>query len=93
MPVEAADVVVRSMNDFDDGSICQNFFEGSNFLQDDRVDDVDFVAGGNLNQAELLGIAEEAVGLGIEGDVSRAEHRLNGNIKLSGLADDFDGKG
>ena len=34
MPVEAADVVVRAVNDFDDGSICQNFFEGSNLLQD-----------------------------------------------------------
>ena len=92
MQVEAADVVVRAMNDFDDGSICQDFFEGSNLLQDDRVDDVDFVAGGNLNQAELLGIVVEAVGLGIEGDDSGAEHRLDSSVKLGGLADDFDGK-
>ena len=92
MPIEAADVVVRSMNDFGDGSICKNFFEGSNVIKDDRVDDVDFVTGGNLNQAELLGVVEEAVRLGIKGDVSRVEHCLNGSVKLSGLADDFDGK-
>jgi len=92
MPVEAADVLVRAMNNFDDGSICQDFFEGSDLLQDDRVDDVDFVACGYLNETELLGIVVEAVGLGIESDVWRAEHRLDSSVKLGGLADNFDGK-
>ena len=68
MPIEAADVVVRAMNDFLDGIIYQNFFEGSEFLQGYRIDDVDFVAGGDLNEAELLGVVVEAVGLGIKGD-------------------------
>ena len=92
MPVEAADVIVRAVNDFDDGSI-QDWFEGGHLLEDNRVDDIRPVAGGNLNKAKLLGIAMEAVGLGIEGDVSRAEHRLDGSVKLGGLADDFNGKG
>ena len=68
MSVEAADVVVRAMNDFLDGIIYQNFFEGSELLQGYRIDDVDFVAGGDLNEAELLGVVVEAVGLGIKGD-------------------------
>ena len=68
MSVEAADVVVRAMNDFLDGIIYQSFFEGSELLQGYRIDDVDFVAGGDLNEAELLGVVVEAVGLGIEGD-------------------------
>jgi hypothetical protein len=34
----------------------------------------------------------EAVGLGIEGDASGAEHRLDSSVKLRGLADDFDRK-
>ncbi|KKK47264.1 hypothetical protein LCGC14_3156960 [marine sediment metagenome] len=68
MPIEAADVVVRAMNDFLDGIIYQNFFEGSELLQGYRIDDVDFVAGGDLNETELLGVAVEAVGLGIKGD-------------------------
>ena len=92
MHVEAADVLVRGMNDFDDRSICQDFFERSKILQNDRVDDVDFVEGSNLNQAELLGIIAEAIGLGIEGDDPGVEHRLDSSVKLGGLADDFDGK-
>ena len=68
MPIEAADVIVRAMNDFLDGIIYQNFFEGSEILQGYRIDDVDFVAGGNLNKAELLGVVVEAVGLGVQGD-------------------------
>ena len=68
MPIEAADIVVRTMNDFLDGIIYQNFFEGSELLHEYRIDDVDFVAGGDLNEAELLGVVVEAVGLGIKGD-------------------------
>jgi hypothetical protein len=92
MHVQAADILVRGMNDFDDRSICQDFFERSKILQNDRVDHVDFVGGGDLNQAELLGIIAEAIGLGIEGDDPGAEHRLDSSVKLGGLADDFDGK-
>jgi len=68
MPIEAADVIVRAMNDFLDGIIYQDFFERIEFLQGYRIDDVDFVAGGDLNEAELLGVVVEAVGLGIKGD-------------------------
>ena len=62
MPVKAADVIVRTMNNSLDRIIYQNFFEGSEILQGYRIDDVDFVAGGDLNEAELLGIVVEAVG-------------------------------
>jgi len=68
MPIEAADVIVRAMNDFLDGIIYQNFLEGIEFLQGYRIDDVDFVAGGDLNEADLLGVVVEAVGLGIKDD-------------------------
>ncbi len=68
MPIEAADVIVRTMNDFLDGIIYQNFSEGIDLLQGYRIDDVDFVAGGDLNEAELLGVVVEAVGLGIKDD-------------------------
>jgi len=61
MPVKAADVIVRAMNDFLDGIIYQDCFEGIEFLQGYRIDDVDFVAGGDLNEAELLGVVVEAV--------------------------------
>jgi len=50
------------------------------------------VGGSNLNQAELLGIIAEAIGLGIEGDDPEVEHRLDSSVKLGGLADDFDGE-
>ncbi len=49
MPIEAADIIVRAMNNFLDGIIYQNFFEGIELLQGYRIDDVDFVAGGDLN--------------------------------------------
>ena len=68
MLIKAADVIVRAMNDFLDGIIYQNFFEGSKLFQGYRIDDVDFVAGGDLNEAELLGVVVEAIGLGIKGD-------------------------
>jgi hypothetical protein len=68
MPIEATDVIVRAMNDFLDGIIYQNFFERIKLLQGYRIDDIDFVAGGNLNEADLLGVVVEAVGLGVQGD-------------------------
>ncbi len=68
MPIEAADVVVRAMNDFLDGIIFQNFFKGREFLKGYRINDVDFMAGGDLNEAELLWVVVEAVGLGIKGN-------------------------
>ena len=68
MSVEAADIVICAMNDFLDGIIYQNFLEGKELLQGYRINDVDFVAGGDLNEAELLGVVVEAVGLGIKGD-------------------------
>ncbi len=67
MPVKAADIVVRGMNDFLDGDICQNVSEGSEIIKRDRIDDVDFVTRGDLNKAELLGVMMEAVGFCIEG--------------------------
>jgi hypothetical protein len=93
MPVEATNVVVRAMNDFLDGIIYQNFFEGIKLLQNHRIDDVDFVAGSYLNEAELLGIVVEAIGLSIEGDASRAKHHLDSDVELGRLTDDFDGRG
>ncbi len=68
IPVKAADVIVRAMNDFLDGLIYQNFFKGIELLQGYRIDDVDFVTRGYLNEAELLGVMVEAVGLGIKDD-------------------------
>ena len=68
MPIEATDVIVRAMNNFLDGIIYQNFFEGIERLQGYRIDDVDFVAGSDLNEADLLGVVVEAVGLGIKYD-------------------------
>ena len=93
MSVEAAKVVVRAMNNFLDGIVCQNFFKRIKLLQDYRIDDINSLACGYLNEAELLGIVVEAVGLGINCNVSRAEHRLDSNVELGRLADDFDGNG
>ncbi len=68
MPVKTADVIVRAMNDFLDGIIYQNFFEGIELLQGYRIDDVDFMMRGDLNEAELLGVMMKAVGFCIKGD-------------------------
>ena len=92
MPVEAADVIVRAMNDFPDGIIYQNFLEGIEFIQRYRIDDVDFVAGGDLNEADLLWVMVEAVGLSIKGNTPWAAHPLYGDIELSGLTNDLDRK-
>lgn len=68
MPVKAADIVVCGVNDFLDGDICQNVPERSEIIKRYRIDDVDFVTGGDLNEAELLGVMVEAVGFRIQGD-------------------------
>jgi len=68
MPIKTADIVVRGVNDFLDGDICQNVSEGSEVIKRYRIDDVDFAAGGDLNKAELLGVMMKAVGFCIEGD-------------------------
>ncbi len=68
MPVKAADIVVRGVNDFLDGDICQNVSEGSEVIKRYRIDDVDFMTRGDLNEAKLLGVVVEAVGLGIKSD-------------------------
>jgi len=68
MPVKAADIVVRGMNDFLDGDICQNVSEGSEIIKRYRIDNVDFVTRSDLNEAELLGVIVEAVGFCIKCD-------------------------
>ena len=68
MPVEAADVVVRTMNDFLDRIIYQDFFERSEIMKRYRIDDVYFIMRGDLNEAELLGVMVEAVRFCIQGD-------------------------
>ena len=65
MPVKTADIVVRGVNDFLDGDICQNVSEGSEVIKRYRIDDVDFVTRGDL---KLLGVMVEAVGFCIKGD-------------------------
>ena len=68
MAIKATDIIVRRVNDFLDGGVCQNVSERSDIRQSDSVDDVDFAAGGNLNQAELLRVMVEAVRFSIQGD-------------------------
>ena len=68
MLIEAADVIVRAMNDFLDGDICQNISEWSDVIKRYRIDDIDFVTRGDLNEAELLGVMVEAVRFCIQGD-------------------------
>jgi hypothetical protein len=68
MPVKTADIVVRGVNDFLDGDICQNVSEGSEVIKSYRIDDVDFMTRGDLNEAELLGVMVKAVGFCIKGD-------------------------
>jgi len=68
MLIKAADVIVRAMNDFLDGGICQNVSEGSKVIKRYRIDDVNFVTRGDLNEAKLLGVMVEAVGFCIKGD-------------------------
>ncbi len=67
MPVKAADIVVRGMNDFLDGDIRQNVSEGSE-VKRYRIDDVDFGTGGDLNESVFLGVMMKAVGFCIKGD-------------------------
>ncbi len=68
MPVKAADIVVRSVNNFLNGGICQNVSERSKVRKRYRINDVDFVTRGDLNEAELLGVIVEAVRFCIKGD-------------------------
>jgi hypothetical protein len=89
MAVETSDIVIRAVNDLHDGIICENFSEGLKFLQGYRIDDLDFVTGGYLNQAELLGIVVAAVRLSIEGNSRQADHPLDSDIELRGINDKF----
>jgi hypothetical protein len=66
--VKAANIIVRCMNDFRDRDISQNVSEGIEVMESYRIDDVDFVTGGNLNKAELFGVMVAAVGFSIKGD-------------------------
>ena len=68
MPVKAADIVVRGVNDLLDGDICQNVSERSEIMKRYRIDDVYFMTRGDLNEAELLGVMVEAVRFCIQGD-------------------------
>ena len=68
MPVKTTDIVVRGVNDFLDGDICQNVSERGEVMKRYRIDDVDFMKRGDLNEAELLGVMVEAVGFCIKGD-------------------------
>jgi len=68
MPVKTADIIVRGVKDFLDGDTCQNVSEGSEVRKGYRIDDVDFMTRGDLNEAELLGVVVEAVGFCIKGD-------------------------
>ncbi len=68
MPVKAAGVIVRAMDNFLDGIIYQNFIERIEFLQGYRIDDVYFVTRGDLNETELLGVVVEAVRFCINSD-------------------------
>ena len=68
MPVKTTDIVVRGVNDFLGGDICQNVSERSEVMKRYRIDDVDFMKRGDLNEAELLGVMVEAVGFCIKGD-------------------------
>ncbi|MBA7649159.1 hypothetical protein ES703_56953 [subsurface metagenome] len=68
MSVKTADIVVRGMSDFLDGDICQNISERSEVIKRYRIDDVDFMKRGDLNEAELLGVMMKAVGFCIKGD-------------------------
>jgi len=68
MPVKTADIVIRAMNNFLDGNICQNVPEGSEVIKRYRIDDVYFMTRGDLNEAELLGVMVEAVRFCIQGD-------------------------
>jgi hypothetical protein len=66
MTVETANIVIRTVNDLHDGIICEHFSERLKFLQGYCIDDLDFVAGGYLNKADLFGIVVAAVRLSIE---------------------------
>ena len=68
MPIKAADIVVRRVNDFHDGGIRQKVSKRSNIRKSYRIDDAYFVTRGNLNEAELLGIKVKAVGFRIQSD-------------------------
>ena len=91
MPVKATNVVVGAMDDFLNRTVYQNFSERSNILQGDRIYDVDFMSSGDLNEAKLLGVVVEAIGLGIESDSRPPGHFLNSDIKMGKLTDNFDG--
>lgn len=92
MPVKAADIVVRGVNDFLDGDIRKNLSEGSNVRKRYRIYDVDFMARSDLNETELLGVMMEAVRFCIKGNGMRADQLTNGGTELSGLANDLDRK-
>ena len=66
--VKDADIVIRGVNDFLDGDICQNVSEGSEIIKSYRIDNVGFVTRSNLNEAELLGVMVVAVGFCIQSD-------------------------
>ncbi len=68
MPIKTAYVIVRTVNNFFYGDICQNVSEGSEIIKRYRIDNVDFVTRGDLNKTELLGVTVEAVGFCIQGN-------------------------
>ncbi len=68
MPVKAADIVVSGVNDLLDGYICQNISERSEVRKRYRIDDVDFMMRGYLNETELLGVIMAAVGFCIQSE-------------------------
>jgi hypothetical protein len=92
MPVKTADIVVRGVNDFLDGDICQNVSEWSEVMKRYRIDDVDFVTRGDLNETELLGIMVETVGFCVKGNGMSADQLTSDDTELSGPTNDLDRK-
>ncbi len=68
MPVKAADISVRGVNDFPEGNICQDFSEGREVMNRYRINDVDFMTRGNLYEAELFRVVVKTIGFCVKGN-------------------------
>jgi hypothetical protein len=57
-----------------------------------RIDDVDFMTRGDLNETELLGVMVKAVGFCIKSNDMRFDQLTSGGTELSGLTNNLDRK-
>ena len=86
-PVQRTDVVISTVEDLLDGRVMENAAEEFGSIDGKGVDQVAAGVGGHLDEADAFGVAEEAVGLGVDADKGAAKYVVGDALQGVGVCD------